>query len=78
MGQRESYYRCIRVSASSPAAPNAVKEEITVELRVFWPAGSDVAPIEGYIQEVVNEALETLWDSKSDYLTSRAASTAPQ
>lgn len=60
MGQRESIYKTLRVNAPSPPPPNGTVAAITVELRVFYPPGTNAGVVAGIIDEVVGDALAEL------------------
>lgn len=67
MGQRESIYKTLRVAAPSPPSPNATVAAITVELRVFYPPGTDPATIAGLMSEVH-------WDAIGELLRNHSSS----
>jgi hypothetical protein len=56
VGHRRSAYAIRRVPAPGPPAPNATVEQITVEVRVFWPPGTSRGDIIQVLTDTVAEA----------------------
>jgi hypothetical protein len=59
MSARRSAVETLRVSAQSPPPPNAVIPEVTVQVRVHWPAGMGHTPL---IERLIADATRSVID----------------
>lgn len=52
---------------SAPIRPDGMFptiNEVTIDLRIFFPPGCPMAPVQDRLSELVAEAVEKLWDEK--------------
>lgn len=62
MSRRKSVYLTHRFSA--PTAQRETINEVTIDLRIFFPPGCPMAPVQDRLNELVADAVEKLWDHK--------------
>ena len=65
MSSRQSVYATIRVPVDVGESPNRTVPALTVDLRVFFPPGTDQRLIRGAISQAVTEATDQLIEKEA-------------